>query len=235
LTPGNSQSSNSQSSNSQSGDPGQEQGNRSRGRLNIVLYVVALLCVALVGLLGARMWSAHEQDGGDRTGNWFHNTVSVLEDKRLDHTSARVGEDVGDGTVQALDLASENEQVRAADQIEAATKMVNAFLNIQYQNVEANIAAVRALATGAFLKQYNHAANGLVRLTRKAQATQTGEVVWAGLVSGDDDSATVIVATNGSVANKATDFKKLARTYRLQLDLELVDGQWLTNNFQYVN
>jgi len=215
----------------------QEQQSGGRGRLNSVLYVAVVLSLGVIVVLGAIMRGQFLDDHpeGDTSGGWFKDVTNFVADKRVDVTATRTGEDVGDGTVQAMDLAPETEQVRAADQLEAATKMVNAFLNIQYQNVEANIEAVKALATGQFLKQYNHAAQGLVRLTRKAQATQTGEVVWAGLVSGDEDSADVVLATNGSVANKATDYKLLARTYRLQLHLELVDGQWLTSDFQYVN
>lgn len=220
---------------SKSGAQGEQGG--GRGNLNAILYVVAVLCLGVVVVLGAIMRGQFLDDRpqGDTSGSWFKDVVNFAADKRVSVETPRIGENVGNGTIQAMDLAPEAEQVRAADQIEAATKMVDAFLNIQYQNVQANIAAVKALATGDFLKQYNHAADGLVRLTTKAKATQTGEVVWAGLVSGDNDSADVVLATNGSVANKATNFKKLARTYRLQLHLELVDGQWLTSDFQYVN
>lgn len=215
----------------------EEQGDGGRGNLNSVLYVAVVLCLGVIVVLGAIMRGQFLDDRpeGDTSGAWYRDVANFLTDQRVDATTARIGEDVGGGTVQAMDLAPEDEQVRAAAQIESATKMVNAFLNIQYQNVEANIEAVKALATGSFLKQYNHAAKSLVRLTRKAQATQTGEVVWAGLVSGDQDSADVVLATNGSVANKSTDYKLLARSYRLQLHLELVDGQWLTSDFQYVN
>ena len=73
-----------------------------------------------------------------------------------------------------------------------------------------------------------------MKLTQRAQATQTGEVEWAGLVAGDDDSATVIVATSGTVANKLTEFEPVARTYRLQLEVDFVDGRWLTSDLQYV-
>ena len=216
------------------GGPG-DQGSRSSARLNIVLYVVTLVCVAAVGLMAARMWSAHERDDGDRSGNWFEDTVSVITDERVAFApDSRAGDDLGNGTVSALELAPEEEQVRTAEQLEGATKMVNSFLNISYEDVDANIEAVRSLATGSFLKQYTRAAEDLGKLTRRAKATQTGEVVWAGLVAGDEDDATVIVATSGTVANKLTDFEEQARTYRLQLDLDLVDGRWLTSDLQYV-
>lgn len=202
-----------------------------------MLYVVVVLCLGAVVVLGAIMrdqW-VHDVPAGDTSGSFVQDLGRFVADQRVDPVSTRVGEDVGDGTVQAMEPAPEAVQVREADQIEAATKMVNAFLNIQYENVEANIAAVKSLATGSFLKQYTRASDDLVKLTQRAKATQTGEVVWAGLVAGDNDSATVVLATNGTVANKVTDFEEQARTYRLQLDLDLVDGQWLTSDLQYVN
>lgn len=213
----------------------EEHERRSRIRLNLVLYAVTLLCVATVGVLGARMWSAHEREGGDRSGNWFEDTVAVVTDERVEVApDSRAGEDVGRGTVEALKPAPEDEQERTTAQLEAASKMVNAFLNIDHEEVEANIEAVKSLSTGPFLRQYTRASNDLAKLTRRAQATQTGEVLWAGLVAGDADDATVIVATTGTVANKATDFEPQARTYRLQLDLSFVDGRWLTSDLQYV-
>ncbi len=212
-----------------------EQGSRSRVRLNSALYVVAVLCLGLVVVLSVLMSNAHRDDGGDRSGSWFESAVAVVKDERVSVAADnRAGEDVGPGTVAAMDPAPEDEQVRTADQLEGATKMVNAFLNIGYEDVEANIEAVKSLATGQFLRQYTTASNDLAKLTRRARATQTGEVVWTGLVAGDDDDATVIVATNGTVTNELTDFEPQARTYRLQLDVQLVDGRWLTSDLQYV-
>ena len=43
--------------------------------------------------------------------------------------------------------------------------MANAFLNLDYENIEADIEAVKALATGPFLRQYTRASNDLVKLT----------------------------------------------------------------------
>lgn len=209
----------------------------SRVRLNVTLYVVATLCLCAVIFATGLMFVVHSRDDGDRSGNWFEDTVSVISDQRVDPAASRIGEDVGDATVEGMDPASEEEQVRVADQIEAGTKMANAFLNLRYDDIEANIAAVSALATGPFLRQWTKATTsktGLVTLIKRAKATQTGEVVWAGLVSGDTDGADVIVATNGTIANKKTRFKPHPRTYRLQLHLELVDGQWLTSDLQYV-
>lgn len=208
---------------------------RGSSRLNASLYVLAVVCLGLAVVLSVLMSNAHRADGGDRSGGWFADVVAVVKDEQVvAATDARAGQDVGGGVVEALSTASEEEQERIAAQLESATKMVNAFLNIDHEQVEANIEAVKELATGPFLRQYTRASKDLAALTRRAKATQTGEVVWAGLVAGDADDATVIAATTGTVANKVTDFEPQARTYRLQLDLEFVDGQWLTSDLQYV-
>ncbi len=213
----------------------QKQGSSNGSGLNTALVVALVVLVIAAAALGWLMKRTYDNraDAVSDGGPW-----SVISIERVDTSttasSGRVGEDVGGGTIQAMDAAPQAEQVRAADQIEAATKMANAFLNLQYDEIEANIETVKSLATGAFLRQYTKASEDLAKLTRRAQATQTGEVDWAGLVAGDDDSATVIVATSGTVANKLTEFEPVARTYRLQLEVDLVDGQWLTSDLQYV-
>lgn len=205
----------------------------SGSRFDTVLVVVLAGLFAAVAGLGWLMKETYENraDAVADAGPW-----SVIRIERADTApgSGRAGEDVGDGTVQAMDAAPRADQERTAEQLEAATEMVLAFLNLSHDEIDADIEAVKALATGAFLRQYTKASKDLVKLTRRAKATQTGEIDWIGLVAGDADSATVIAATSGTVANKLTKFKPVARTYRLQLELDLVDGQWLTSDLQYV-
>ncbi len=214
------------------GSSGEQEG-RSRSRLNGVLAVVAVLALAAV-CGGAWLMNRTYDNRADAVADGGLWSVLTIDRDRDATGSTRAGEDVGNGTVEAMDQAPRAEQVRTADQLEAATKMANAFLNLDFENIEANIEAVKSLATGPFLRQYTRASEDLAKLTRRAQAKQTGEVEWAGLVAGDEDSATVIVATSGTVANKLTEFEPVARTYRLQLEVVLVDGQWLTSDLQYV-
>jgi hypothetical protein len=212
------------------------EGNGSGSRLNAFLAVAVAACVVAVVGLAILMENAYgnRADAVDRDG-FFDRAGAVLSIERQDPEGSRAGEEIADGVVvEAMDAAPQAEQVRTADQIEAATKMANAFLNLDHENIEANVEAVKALATGPFLRQYTKASGDLIELIRLAKATQTGEVEWAGLVAGDDDSATVIIATNGTVSNKETDFEPVARTYRLQLEVDLVDGRWLTSDLQYV-
>lgn len=189
---------------------------RSRVRLNIALYAVIVVCVCLALLVGLLMWNARDESV---------RGVDVVPG---------AGQDVGRGIVQAVELADEAEQERVAAQLAAASTMVDAFVNLDYKDTDKTIDGVRAQATGDFLKQYEKGAAGLERLATEAESTMVAEVVWAGLVAGDDDSATVIVATSGTVTNKTTDFKQESRNYRLQLELVLEDDRWLTADLQFV-
>lgn len=188
---------------------------RSRIRLNIGLYAATVLlgCLAIF-LLFVHVSGSDEVNGTD--------------------VAPGVGQDVGRGIVQEVKLADEAEQERVAAQIEAATEMVTAFVNFDYKDPDATVTAVRERSTGTFLEQYSKGATDLKKLATEAQSTMVARVVWSGLVAGDDDSATVIVATSGNVTNKTTDFKEEARNYRIQVQLVLEDGAWLANDLQYV-
>lgn len=202
---------------------------RTRVWLNIGLYAVAVICVATIGILGSRIWGTVE--GAD--GFWDH-VADVVRDPSTEDTS-RAGDRVGDARAAALPLASRDEQERTAAVIEAATKMSTTFLNVNYKEVEAAQEAVRPLLTGPFLKRYNESTKDLAKLYTNAKQAQTGEVLWAGVVAADEDSATVLVATTGTISSKGTKFKKVQNPYRLQLELTLQDGQWLTRDLQFVN
>lgn len=194
-----------------------------------------MVCLAAVVALAVLMEHTYDNRADAVDGDGFWDGVgSVLTIERQDGQPSRAGEDVGAGVVEAMKAAPQAEQVRTADQIEAGTKMANVFLNLDHENIEANIEAVKSLATGPFLRQFTRASKDLVRLTRRARATQTGEVESVGLVAGDDDSATLILAISGTISNKLTEFEPVARTYRLQLEVDLVDGRWLTSDLQYV-
>jgi hypothetical protein len=196
------------------GEPVTEQS--SRIRLNVVLYAATVLCACAALLVGYLAWDAR---GDGDTGT---------------EAAPGAGRDVGRGVVQALAEAEPAEQERVGEQIEAATKMVNAFVNFDYKDADATIEAVKSMSTGTFLEQYSKGAADLEKIARRAKSQMVARVVWSGLVAGDDDSATVIVATTGTVRNKTTKFKDEARNYRIQVELVREDGRWLTNDLQYV-
>lgn len=165
-----------------------------RNRLNLVLYVIALVlaCACVVG--GVLVWQ---------------------EDDTEAEASAT--------------------QHRYGDVQKSATAEAEAMINIRYDDAQPSIDKVMAGATGRFKKQYEKSTDGMVELLKQNTSVMTGEVIWAGVSSIDEDSATVIAATEGTVSNKLTKNKPVARYFRLKLDLVYVDGEWLTDNLEFVD
>src|SRR3954454_8036617 len=127
------------------------------------------------------------------------------------------------------------EQDRYGDVLAAARKEIEAFVNIDYNDAQKSIDAVAAGATGDFAKQYDTSTKDVVKILTRAKSVMEGKVLWAGVVDADKDSASVIVATTGTVANTSTGNKPVARQFRIKLDLVNEDGAWKANNVEFVS
>jgi Mce-associated membrane protein len=177
----------------------------TRLRLNVLLYVAVMVAAAVLVVAAVR----------------------VLDDAPAPTSLP------GKGMVE-LDEASETEQQRYADIIESASKEATAFVNIRYDDAQASIDAVMAGATGDFRDQYAKSTDGVIQVLEQNKSVMSGEVLWTGVVAQDPDSATVIVATSGTVQNKQTGDKPVARYFRLQLQMVSEKGTWLTSDLQFV-
>jgi Mce-associated membrane protein len=173
--------------------------------LNILLYVVVMVAAALLVVAA----------------------VTVLRDDPAP-TSLPVK-----GVVE-LDEASGGVQQRYTDILASAGTEATAFVNIRFDDAQASIDAVMEGATGDFREQYAKSTDGVIKILQDNKSIMTGEVLWSGVVAQDPDSATVIVATSGTVQNKQTDNKPVARYFRLQLQLVSEKGRWLTSDLQFV-
>jgi Mce-associated membrane protein len=134
-----------------------------------------------------------------------------------------------------LEEAPDEEQERYAAVIDSATDEATAFVNIRYDDAQASIDAVMAGATGAFRDQYSKSTENVIKILEQNKSVMEGEVLWTGVVAVDPDSATLIVATTGTVANVQTDNKPVARNFRLQMELVLEEDKWLTRDLQFVS
>ena len=126
------------------------------------------------------------------------------------------------------------DQERYGAVLSSARAETEAFINIDYREAQSSIDKVAAGATGEFAKQYTESTDSVIEVLEQNESVMDGEVKWAGVVSVDGDSATVIAATTGTVANKASQGEPVARNFRVQLTLERVDGEWLTSNLEFV-
>ena len=177
----------------------------SRRSVNVLLYVVVMVAAALLVVAGVR----------------------ALDDDPAPTTLPVKG-------VVELDETSGTEQQRYADILDSASTEATAFVNIRYDDAQASIDAVMAGATGDFRDQYAKSTDGVIQVLTDNKSIMTGEVLWTGVVAQDPDSATVIVATSGTVQNTQTDNKPVARFFRLQLQLVSEKGRWLTSDLQFV-
>ena len=132
------------------------------------------------------------------------------------------------------DERAQAEQERYGDVLAAATEEAEAFINIKYDDAQDSIDRVADGATGEFKKQYSSSTKGVLQVLKQEKSSMEGKVLWAGVVDADQDSATVIAATSGTVANQQTNNQPVARNFRLRLDLVREDGRWLTNDLQFV-
>lgn len=132
------------------------------------------------------------------------------------------------------DERAAGEQARYGDVLSAARSEVEALINIDYRNPEESMDAVAEGATGDFADQYDTKTDGVLETLKENESVMDGEVLWAGVVDLDSDSATVIAATQGTVANVSTQGKPVARGFRVKLDLVHEDGEWRTRNLEFV-
>jgi Mce-associated membrane protein len=129
-------------------------------------------------------------------------------------------------------------QQREADQrrqgiLAAARQSALNFTSLDYRHYDRDSANVLAGATGEFKKQFTAQTDQLTKLVAQNRSVSQGQVLEAGIVRSDEDSARVLVVADSKVTNTAAPEGE-ARTYRLQLDLVHKDGRWLTSDVEFV-
>jgi Mce-associated membrane protein len=138
------------------------------------------------------------------------------------------------GVVMFTKWRDEKSTHDAYDEALAAAKAETlAFTTLDYRTAKKSLERVKNGATGEFGKEFAKQSPAIEKLTRQNKSVSKGKVVSGGVVSMDKDSARVIVVADSAVTNKSTK-KPVPRHYRLQLDLQNVDGQWLTSALEFV-
>jgi Mce-associated membrane protein len=119
--------------------------------------------------------------------------------------------------------------------LDAATAEGTAFVNVSHETAQADLARIAAGATGPLKDRYTEDVDEIVRSLRRDKTATAGEVVWAGVVRVDDANATVLVATDGTRADRRTRDEREDRDLRLRLRLVEVDGAWLTSEIEVLD
>ncbi|MFJ8079844.1 hypothetical protein ACIQ6Y_04335 [Streptomyces sp. NPDC096205] len=141
-------------------------------------------------------------------------------------------------TVSALWLGFRVYEHREAEQrrqdiLAAARQSALNFTSLDYRHYDRDSAQVLKGATGDFKEQFAGQTEELTKLVAQNRSVSEGQVLEAGVVRSDEDSARVLVVADSKVTNVAVP-KGEGRTYRLQLDLVLEDGRWLTSAVEFV-
>ena len=117
--------------------------------------------------------------------------------------------------------------------LQAARQSALNLTSIDTRDFDQDIKKVVDGATGAFLADFQSRSKDLRGVLDTNKVISQGRVIDAGIVRSDATNATALVVVDSVVQNIAAPEGR-ANSYRMQLDLELHDGRWLTSMLQFV-
>lgn len=120
-----------------------------------------------------------------------------------------------------------------AGALAAGRQLAVNFATIDYRRVDQDTARVRSGATGPFLAGYTSSLQQLRKVLIENKSVSTVERAEAGLVSGDLDSARVIVGIVAPTSNTAIPQGE-KKTYRIRLDLQRAGDSWKVAGLDFV-
>ena len=117
----------------------------------------------------------------------------------------------------------------------AAKQTTVDFVTISASSVDSDLQRIADGATGDFKDEFTRGMPQVRQAVVENKVESTGQVLRAGLVSGDLDSAVVLVAVDASVKNAGAPDGRLSH-YRIQVDVALDpdSGRWLVARLQFV-
>ena len=120
-----------------------------------------------------------------------------------------------------------------AEAVAAARQLAVNFVTVDYRQVDQDVARVRAGATGTFLQSYTSSAEDLKKVLVQNKTVSRAERTEAALVSGDRDSAVVLVGVVAPTQNTAVPAGE-KKTYRMRLELRKASDAWKVENLEFV-
>jgi Mce-associated membrane protein len=120
-----------------------------------------------------------------------------------------------------------------AGAMKAARQLALDFTTYDYQTSDADFKRVTDESTGQFKQEFQAGIDAVKTEVVTNKATSKGDVLEAGVVSNDKDSAQVLVIVNAVVTNTAST-TGTERRYRIKLDMVREKDRWLTADLQVV-
>ena len=116
--------------------------------------------------------------------------------------------------------------------VDGAVAGVLALIDVHSATVDEDLATLQALSTGAFADELKSGESAFVASIRDFAVDSDGRVDTAALASESGNSGVVLIAASAQVGNSAGESS--ARTYRLRVGVEDVDGRVLMSSVEFV-
>lgn len=117
--------------------------------------------------------------------------------------------------------------------VAAARQFTIDFVSISATTVDQDIERVAAAATGEFHDEYTRGRAQVRAAVVENEVQSQGTVLRAALVSGDHDSAVVLVAVDATVKNVNAPQGRPSH-YRIKVDLVKEEDRWLVSRLEFV-
>ena len=117
--------------------------------------------------------------------------------------------------------------------VAAARQFTIDFVSISAATVDTDIQRVTSGSTGDFAGEYTRGKTQVRAAVVENEVRSEGAVLRAGLVSGDSDSAVVLVAVDATVRNVKAPQGRPAH-YRIKVDMVKEEGRWLVSKLEFV-
>ncbi len=119
------------------------------------------------------------------------------------------------------------------DALRAARQSAINLTSIESAKLDEAVDRVLEGATGDFRKEFEDNSGNLKDLLTKNEVSAQGRVIESGLVRSDKSNASALVVVDSTVKNVASPEGRV-NTYRMQIEVERVDGRWLTSSLRFV-
>ena len=132
-------------------------------------------------------------------------------------------------------LAVRSDRVRESQRqgfVDGAVAGTLALIDVHSATLDEDLAALKSLSTGTFADELKSGESAFVASIRDFAVDSDGHVDTAALASESGTSGVVLIAASAQVGNSAGESS--ARTYRLRVGVEEVDGRVLMSSVEFV-
>lgn len=138
--------------------------------------------------------------------------------------------------------AAEQEEARRQAILHAASQEAVNLMSLSYKTLDRDVQRILDGATGQLKQQFASREQQLKQIVPQVKAVTTGEVLGAGLVSADHDSAQVLLVVDQTVKNgsgsssaeSSSGDQGVLKHYRMSMTLQHKDGRWLVSQLEFL-